>query len=552
MAVNRPTAGPSTSLKRTSGPRRQPLVSFRVARDSAVAVNFDDMATTRSCGLLPDSRLYQSFGAHQKCDPPFRSKDDPGNSDVSLGVEYRRSRMLQLIVRCAVLVIFIPALMGQTLVITDCTLIDTRNGVATAHSSIVITGDRIAARGPTASTRIPAGARIVRASGKFVIPGLWDMHVHVGEIEEDWFPLYLANGLTGLREMAASEKNAPRQRQYQQDLASGRRFGPELFWTLFPMDAPAFDDARQARAEVARRAAMGLSYIKIYDGLSREAYFAIADECRKRGLQMVGHIPDRISAREVARAGQASVEHLDGVLLACSRKEAEARWMVQHNQNAWKMLLDTFDSGKADALIETFRAGGVWQTPTLVIYRTASLAEDHKLPGDAPIQYARRDYLKAWPREALGGPMGGLDADSARRLFVVYQDLLRRMDRRGIRILAGTDTPYPYCVPGFALHEELALLVEAGLSPAAALRTATWNPAEFLHVSQNYGSLEAGKVADLVVLDANPLVAIANTRRIQAVVRRGRLIEAAALRLMLEGVRTEVGKNGATTGHLQR
>jgi hypothetical protein len=349
--------------------------------------------------------------------------------------------------------------------------------------------------------------------------------------------------------MAASENNAPRQRQYQQDAASGRRLGPELFWTLFPMDAPAIDDARQARAEVARRAAMGLSYIKIYSGLSREAYFSIADECRRRGLQMVGHIPDRISASEVARAGQASVEHLDGVLLACSRKEAEARWMVQHNQNAWKILLDTFDSAKADALIESFRVGGVWQTPTLVIYRVASLAEDHKLPGDAPIQYARRDYVKAWPREALGGPFGGLDADSARRLLAVYQDLLRRMDRRGVRILAGTDTPYPYCVPGFALHEELALLVEAGLSPAAALRTATWNPAEFLHVSQNYGSLEPGKVADLVVLDANPLIAIANTRRIQAVVRRGRLIEAAALRLMLEGVQTEVGKNGATSGH---
>ena len=454
-----------------------------------------------------------------------------------------------MIVRSAILVFFVPALMGQTVAITDCTLIDTRNGLASAHSSIVITGDRIAARGPTLSTRIPAGARIVRASGKFVIPGLWDMHVHVGEIEEDWFPLYLANGLMGLREMAASENNAPRQRQYQQDAASGWRLGPELFWTLFPMDAPAIDDARQARAEVARRAAMGLSYIKIYNGLSREAYFAIADECRKRGLQMVGHIPDQVSAREVARAGQASVEHLDGVLLACSRKEAEARKMMQHNQNAWKMLLDTFDSSRADALIESFRAGGVWQTPTLVIYKIASLAENHKLPGEAPIQYVRRDYLKAWPGGALGGPMGGLDTDSARRLLAVYQDLLRRMDRRGVRILAGTDTPYPYCIPGFALHEELALLVEAGLSPTAALRTATWNPAEFLHVSQNYGSLEPGKVADLVVLDANPLIAIANTRRIQAVVRRGRLIEAAALRLMLEGVRTEVGKNGAATGH---
>ena len=146
--------------------------------------------------------------------------------------------------------------------------------------------------------------------------------------------------------------------------------------------------------------------------------------------------------------------------------------MVQHNQNVWKMLLDTFDSAKADRLIESFRAGGVWQTPTLGIYRIASLAVDHKLPGDAPFEYARRDYLKAWPREALEGPMGGLDADTARRLFTVYKDLVRRMEQRGVRILAGTDTPYPYCVPGFALHEELALLAESGLSPAAPLRFA--------------------------------------------------------------------------------
>src|SRR5579872_1724605 len=166
--------------------------------------------------------------------------------------------MVQLIVRCAALLFLISPLMGQSVAVTDCTVIDPRYGTAAAHHTIIVTGDRIAARGPAASTRIPAGARVVRAAGKFVIPGLWDMHVHVGEIEQDWFPLYLANGLTGLREMAASEQNAPRQRQYQQAAGSGRRLGPELFWTLSALDAPAIGDARQARAEVARRAAMGL------------------------------------------------------------------------------------------------------------------------------------------------------------------------------------------------------------------------------------------------------------------------------------------------------
>ncbi len=453
--------------------------------------------------------------------------------------------MLQLNVRSAVLAFLLPSLTAQTIALTDCTVIEPRTGSASLNHTIVIGGDRITHLGPAASTRIPAGARVVRAAGKFVIPGLWDMHVHVGEIEEDWFPLYLANGLMGLREMAASEKNVQHQRKYREDLGGGRRLGPELFWTHFPMDAPAIASEREARAEVARRAAMGTRYIKVYNGLSRETYFAIADECRRRGLQIVGHIPDRIRAHEVARAGQASVEHLDGILLACSRKEQEARWMVQQNRYPWKLLLDTFDSAKADALIESFREGGVWQTPTLTIYRIASLARGGRLPGDAPIRYARRDYLQAWPREALEMPFAGIDADSARRMLLVYKDLVRRMQQRGVRILAGTDTPNPYCVPGFALHEELALLVEAGLTPAEALRTATWNPAEFLHTTQDYGSIEAGKVADLVVLDANPLLAITNTMRIHAVVRRGRVIDSAGVRTMLDGVRAQVAKGAA-------
>jgi imidazolonepropionase-like amidohydrolase len=442
----------------------------------------------------------------------------------------------------AALLFLVPALTAQTLAITDCTLIDPVHETATPRATIVIAGERIVARGPAASTRVPPGARVVRASGKFVIPGLWDMHVHVGEIEEDWFPLYLANGITGLREMAASAPNLDRQRRYQQDVAAGRRLGPELFTTLFPMDAPAIADARQARAEVARRAAMGLTYIKIYNGLSRDAYFAIADECRKRGLQMVGHIPDRVSAREVGRAGQASVEHLDGILLACSRQEPQARWLQQQNRYPWKFLLDTFDSAKADAVIESFRAGGVWQTPTLMLHNVAALARDHRLPGDAPIQYARRDYLNGWVRESLESPFPGIDADSARRLLTVYRDLVGRMDRRGVRILAGTDTPAAYSVPGFALHEELALLVESGLSPAAALRAATSSPAEFLHITKDYGSIDPGEIADLVILEANPLVAIANTTHIHAVIRRGHIVDAAALHDMLEGVRTAVAK----------
>jgi cytosine/adenosine deaminase-related metal-dependent hydrolase len=435
---------------------------------------------------------------------------------------------------------------SQTTTLVDCAVLDARSGVLQAQRSIVMRGDRITAVAP-ATARIPEGSRQVPCSGKFAIPGLWDMHVHVGQIEENWFPLYLANGVTGLREMAASDVNARAQHRYQGDLTRGRRNGPELISTLFPMDAPAIANAAQARAEVARRAALGLTYIKVYNGLSREAYFAIADECRRRRLQMVGHVPDRVSAHEAARAGQASIEHLDGVLLACSSKEAQCRRLVQANRYPWKALLDTFDSAKANSLIEMFRETGVWQTPTLMLYHVANLARERRLPVDIPIEYARRDYLQAWPREAMESPFSGIDGEDSRRLLRVYSDLVRRMQQRGVRILAGTDTPNPYCIPGFALHRELALLVEAGLTPADALRAATCNPAAFLGLTKDFGSIEAGKVADIVLLDANPLESIANTKRIHAVVRRGRVTEAAGLRAMLDGVREAV--NAAQVDH---
>ncbi len=442
--------------------------------------------------------------------------------------------------RWAALALLTSPAWSQAIVLTGCTVIDPSKGSSVPRSNIVISGERITARGPAASTHIPRNARIVPCSGKFVIPGLWDMHVHVGEIEEDWFPLYLANGVTGLREMAASAKNFPRQRRYQDDVAAGRRSGPELFSTLFPMDTPPIASVRDAREEVARRAAMGLKYIKVSSELSRAAYFAIADECRRRGLQLTGHVPDSISVREAAAAGQDSVEHLDGVMLACSRNEDEARWRLRANRYPWKMLADNFDLDKTGKLIGELRENGVWQTPTLAIHQVATLAREGKLPAGFRTEYARRDYANAWPREALEFFLPGLDAETARSVFALHRDIVRRMEKGGVRILAGTDTPNPYCIPGFALHEELALLVESGLPPIAALRASTSNPAEFLGLTRDFGSIEPGKIADLVLLDADPLAAITNTSRIHMVFRRGRLIDSAARRGMLDRVRASV------------
>ena len=296
------------------------------------------------------------------------------------------------------------------LVFDDVSIVDAERVTITPKQRVVIRDGRISAAGPARATAIPPGATVIRATGKFLIPGLWDMHVHVGEIEEDWFPLYLANGITGLREMAADLKNIPKQKAYQQQIASGKRIGPDLIWTASPIDEKRPDkppplgvaNAAEARAAVRYVQQLGASFIKVYNGLSREAYFAILDEARRRGMPVTGHLPDRITTREAAEAGQATIEHLDNILLACSSREQEGRNILTGvaRGSLDRLLLDTFQPSKADELFEIFRARNVWQTPTLMVLRAKAWSRDKRMTEDPQLQYVRPDYLKGW-RDSL-------------------------------------------------------------------------------------------------------------------------------------------------------
>jgi imidazolonepropionase-like amidohydrolase len=399
---------------------------------------------------------------------------------------------------------------------------------------------------------------VVDAAGKFLIPGLWDMHVHT--LHQSFLDLYLANGVTGVRDMGNFPDWSLRLRK---ETAEGKLLGPRMmiagpildgpgpvwpFYSLAVADAAA---GREAVRSVKRR---GMDFVKVYSLLDRDAYFAIAAECKQQGISFAGHVPFSVGAAEASDAGQKSIEHLDGVLEACSPREAELRKealaQTRHNPNdllyamdrSFARALEDPSEERAAALFARFVKNGTWQCPTLTVLRVSGFVDDRAFTADERLKYVPRflrvlwapqtnPFLKRYPPE---------EVRRARRNFPKYLERVGAMRRAGVEFLAGTDAGCMYCFPGFSLHDELELLVRAGLTPLEALQAATRNPARYFGRLKELGTVEPGKLADLVLLDADPLADIRNTRKIAAVVVGGRLLPRDALHKMLDEVEAAV------------
>jgi imidazolonepropionase-like amidohydrolase len=445
-----------------------------------------------------------------------------------------------------------PAPPLRTLAITFATVVDVsapnRDAAITAGQTIVISNGRIAAVGDSATTTVPADARRIDGRGKFVIPGLWDMHAHA-LAQADWtFPLMIATGVTGIREMGTFA-TFDRIRQLRQETLDGTRVGPRLGATTArvlegvggrggPMtEVGTADEGRRIVREYKQQ---GIDFIKPYNLLPRDVYLAIVDEAKRQQMPVGGHVPIGLTAIEVSDLGQVSIEHAYDVAFVCSREEAAARAQRAEDAKArpagpWPQselrAADTYDEAKAATAFQRFVTNRTWITPTLVQIKVAAadaneLARDERL---AHVPAANRENWRAQAAQRLGGPAAAM----RQRLFEKRIDLVRAMYRAHVPMLAGTDMLLPYVIPGFGLHEELELLVRAGLTPLDALRTATLNPATFLNRERDLGTIARGKLADLVVLEANPLDDIRATRTIAAVIAAGRLHDRASLDALL-------------------
>ena len=426
------------------------------------------------------------------------------------------------------LTLFLAACSSQpkpALAIVHATVIDANGSLPHPDITVLIADQRITSIGPSNSVAIPRGSQILDANGNFLIPGLVDMHAHLtgaGEptgSREFILPLLLANGITSVRDMGGDLESLTKLRH---EIEHGQLQAPRIFFAGPYLDGnpPFFQpslvvtNSGEAIADVDSLISRGADFIKVQSNLSRNAYFAIADVCRREHVTFVGHVPDRVTAAEASDAGQKSIEHLTGVLRACSsdeplliRKQFAAAPMKPttgqslNRELAWQReLLQSYSDKQAAALIAQFRRNQTWQVPTLILLRNDAFP----IPEDDPSRDLRRKYiplqvLENWRKGTQDRDKGATTQEFALRTSLMQASLqiVGKMNAAGVPIMAGTDTTAPFVFPGSSLHEELALLVQAGLTPMQALQAATKRPAEFLGQLQTQGTIEQGKFADL-------------------------------------------------------
>ena len=448
-------------------------------------------------------------------------------------------RLPQLL--CLALLLANGPAQAQQLTIVHVNVVDVATGKVQPDMAVVIAVQRIAKVSPSARAAPPTG-RVVDASGQYLIPGLWDMHTHVyfdgtaAAGTDLILPLLLANGITGIRDMG-SELEAVL--QARADVAAHRLLGPRMVVSGPMLDGPkspykaaiAIATAEDGRKAVDQLKARGVDFIKVQSLVPRDAYFAIAAEAKKVGLPLDGHVPDAVRAAEALTAGQRTFEHLIGIFEASST--AEDGYVAGQEKSPGRFLA-TYDPAREAAIVRLLAAHPrVWQCPTLFWERGQWLVDSIAWRQDPELVYAGRSWTEQrWPK-AQTSIARTLDTEPlpVRARFVNHElDIVRKLHAARVGFLAGTDTPAGVdLLPGASLHLELQRFVAAGFTPLEALQTATLNPARFLNRQQDFGSVQAGRLADLVLLSANPLTDITNTRRIVGVLADGQYLSQADL-----------------------
>ncbi|ALG12136.1 hypothetical protein AOZ06_39450 [Kibdelosporangium phytohabitans] len=436
-------------------------------------------------------------------------------------------------------------------------MIDPARGRILPDVTVLVRGGEIAAVGP--AVRVPQGTQVVDLRGKYVIPGLADLHVHSNGFEAIEPPLYIANGVTTVREMSGT----PTVHDWRRRIEAGSLLGPRWaigsqivdgkpsIWNPEFLAVVQVADAAEARAAVRQQVAQGADFIKVYSRLSRAALVEIAAETRRQGVPFAGHVPDSMSITQTADLGIGTIEHLYGMFYATSWRETRLREQLARiklelgDYNGWfnrtrtveYAALRSYSPVKARELFERLARRRTRIVPTLTMHNGLAHARELSQRDDP-----RRKYLPAAALAALDfalnelylkGRDPSLDAGWA-ELFQAQQRVVGDLHRAGVPLMTGTDIGTPGAVPGFSLHDELVLLVGAGLSPMDALRAATAEPAGYL--GTRTGRVTEGYAADLVVLDANPLHDIRNTQRIIGVVARGRYLDHATREQLLRDV----------------
>ncbi len=422
------------------------------------------------------------------------------------------------------------------LAITNGSVVDPHTGALLSGQTIVILKGRIAKLASNDSLIIPENATQIDGSGKFLIPGLWDMHVHQGSklAPQLTMPLFIASGVTNIRELGGFV-GLELKKDWQKQILTGNLLGPRVMGQAsFMVSGLSSEDEARDRANHIHGER---DFIKVLNPVLPDHYFPLIEEANKKGIPVLGHRPRAVRAVDAANAGHKSFEHARLFLFECYpgapklRERYRARYAGVDTMNGRiettamrREMIDNHDPGLFKELVDVMVQNNTWFCPTHITRKMDALADNEAYRNDARLKYINFGQRMWWKYDADGM----IDRDPSpegRKAFMDFYlkglQLTGKAHRAGVKILAGSDANDTYCFPGFGIHDELQELVKAGLPPMEALRTATLNPAEYFGLLSNYGSIAAGKVADLVILDANPLKDISNTTKINTVIFNG-------------------------------
>ena len=389
--------------------------------------------------------------------------------------------------------------------------------------TVVIRGRRIAEIGPSRRVRVPRGATRIDGTGKYLIPGLAEMHGHIPspdggeEVIDRVLMLFLANGITTVRGMLGH----PYHLQLRSQIARGERLGPQFFAAGPSINGRSVPNVDVAWRVVTEHRAAGFDLLKIHPGLTREVYDQVAATAKREGIPFAGHVPADVGLERALMAGQASIEHVDGYIEAIVADDAE----VDTRSSAFFgfNLIDDVDESKIPDIAAATRAAGAWVTPTQVLFENRFLGDPRRTAQRPEMRYVSDDVLRQWvegtrnARERLG-----VTDEKARRFIELRRKLIKALHDAGVGILLGADAPQVFNVPGYATLQELEALVTAGLTPYQALEAGTRNPALYSGKENSFGTVQVGMRADLILLDANPLSDISNVKRRSGVMVAGR------------------------------
>ena len=388
---------------------------------------------------------------------------------------------------------------GDVLVIRNVTVIDATGAPAKPEMTVVVRDGRIAKIGKAGEVVAPEAARVIDGSGKFLIPGLWDMHGHLTDAGEGAIAQLVENGVTGVRDLGG---DLERVRAWRTEIEAGKRLGPHIVTAGPLLDGPTeakwhvvAKNEAEARELVRTIHAGGADFLKTHMNLSKATFLAAVDEAKRLGMPIAVHKPSEMTIAEASDAGANSLEHVEMLLHSELVGEDDP---AKSFDEAFAKL----NGEKGAALWAKLAKNGTYFVPTLVAYERGFVLWSNKPEA----------MLKRRPIHWQG------------------LDVIGAMHRAGVKILAGTDFSDWALVPGVDLHNELALFVEAGFSPMEAIQAATLRPAELLGRSRELGTIEEGKLADLVLLDMDPLESISHTRKIRAVVLRGTYVDFVRMR----------------------